>query len=110
MWLAADWKPVRGSGVHENRLKGFIQLSSHCRQSLLSDSKAIQRVLHQYTPPPHHLLSTASLCELYLDSTTVTVDLIKLERGLLMKCYSLAVSMCLGLLSYSLSEKCDSFQ
>lgn len=39
--------PVRGSGLHENRLKGFIQLSSPCRQSLLSDSKAIQKGLHQ---------------------------------------------------------------
>lgn len=43
--------PVRGSGVHENRLKGFIQLSSHCRQSLLSDSRAIQRG-HNPPPPP----------------------------------------------------------
>lgn len=95
---------ARGSGIHENRLKGFIQLSSHGRQSLLSDSRAIQKGgLHQPPPPPLNLLSTASVCEQHLGSTTVTIDLIKLGRGLLMKCCSLTVSMCVGLLCFTLS-------
>lgn len=69
---AAGSRIAKGSGAHENRLRGFIQLSSHCRQSLLSDSEAIQkkertasRSLSLRIPPPPRPPPSAR--ELYLD-------------------------------------------
>lgn len=105
-------RPMRGTGLDGNRLKGLFQLSSHWRPSLVSDEGGIKE--KEYTSNtlplhPPHLLSNTSVCKLYLGSTTVPIDLISLGRGLLKKCCSYVQSTAFSVSLWAL-WKCDIFQ